>query len=495
MRLEDIFGTDEWFGSKNILFVGDLLQLPPVNGRPVFNKISNKLVKTRLGAANAVNIWKETVEYDELTINERQKGDKTFFKMLDSVRHGCLTDDTIDMLKSHVFNVSIQEKYKELESEGTNPPISLFSKVDACQKINELMLESLETEKIELACVDVVDESGSTAKCDKKQEKKLDKLKDQPSKTAGLETVLSLAVGCRVMLRRNIDVTVGLVNGAIGTVMGIYATCISIKLDHIDVPCDIERVTSRFMLSKNLYIHRKQFPLILSYAITIHKCQGFSLDTAIIDLSTDVFGDGMAYVALSRVRTLNGLHLLSFDPLFVKVSNPCINEINRLRTNFRNDLPQIKKSKGKKRKIQVTGIIDDGEPCSKNAKVSTSNPKKDDDVIFTYEEPPNPDIVRRRQWDYVHYSGNEEYQRRWCEILNLKFVTAARILPGSPTTPLSDERVPNSTLDVPGDGNCLFHISLLGQFLSITNYVKQLLVICQTLKKNCLIVQPYIHIH
>uniref|UniRef100_A0A1X7SET8 Uncharacterized protein n=1 Tax=Amphimedon queenslandica TaxID=400682 RepID=A0A1X7SET8_AMPQE len=43
--------------------------------------------------------------------------------------------------------------------------------------------------------------------------------------------------------------------------MGIHATHISIKLDHIDVPCDIERVTSRFMLSKNLYIHRKQFPL------------------------------------------------------------------------------------------------------------------------------------------------------------------------------------------------------------------------------------------
>uniref|UniRef100_A0A1X7UWN2 ATP-dependent DNA helicase n=1 Tax=Amphimedon queenslandica TaxID=400682 RepID=A0A1X7UWN2_AMPQE len=44
----DIFGTNEWFGSKNILFVGDLLQLPPVNGRPVFKEISNKLVKTRL---------------------------------------------------------------------------------------------------------------------------------------------------------------------------------------------------------------------------------------------------------------------------------------------------------------------------------------------------------------------------------------------------------------------------------------------------------------
>uniref|UniRef100_A0A1X7SQP8 Uncharacterized protein n=1 Tax=Amphimedon queenslandica TaxID=400682 RepID=A0A1X7SQP8_AMPQE len=59
--------------------------------------------------------------------------------MLVSVRHGCLTDETIDTLKS---------------------------RVDACQKINELMLEILETEKIELACFDVVDKSGSTAKYD-----------------------------------------------------------------------------------------------------------------------------------------------------------------------------------------------------------------------------------------------------------------------------------------------------------------------------------------
>uniref|UniRef100_A0A1X7UJW6 Uncharacterized protein n=1 Tax=Amphimedon queenslandica TaxID=400682 RepID=A0A1X7UJW6_AMPQE len=95
-------------------------------------KISNKLVKTRLGAANAVNKWKETVEFVELTINERQKGDKTFIKMLNFVWHGCLTDETIDMLKSRVFKVSIQESYNEWESEGTNPTICLFSKVDTC---------------------------------------------------------------------------------------------------------------------------------------------------------------------------------------------------------------------------------------------------------------------------------------------------------------------------------------------------------------------------
>ena len=81
----------------------------------------------------------------------------------------------------------------------------------------------------------------------------------------------------------------------------------------------------------------------------------------------------MAHVALSRVRTLNGLHLLSFDSLSVKVSNPCINEINRLRSKFRIDLPKIKNSKRKKKKIQVTGAIDSGEPCSKNVKVSVSH--------------------------------------------------------------------------------------------------------------------------
>uniref|UniRef100_A0A1X7VEU3 Uncharacterized protein n=1 Tax=Amphimedon queenslandica TaxID=400682 RepID=A0A1X7VEU3_AMPQE len=90
-------------------------------------------------------------------------------------------------------------------------------------------------------------------------------------------------------------------------------------------------------------------------------------------LSTDVFGDGMAFVALSCVHTLNLLHLLSFNLPCVKVTSPCINEINRLRTKFQNDLPQIEKIKGKKRKIEVTCVIDDGELCSKNAKVFVSH--------------------------------------------------------------------------------------------------------------------------
>uniref|UniRef100_A0A1X7TJ50 OTU domain-containing protein n=1 Tax=Amphimedon queenslandica TaxID=400682 RepID=A0A1X7TJ50_AMPQE len=77
---------------------------------------------------------------------------------------------------------------------------------------------------------------------------------------------------------------------------------------------------------------------------------------------------------------------------------------------------------------------------------------------FLMKSLPTLILCVRTQWDYVYYPGNEEFQKRWCEILNLKFVTAARIMSGCQTTPLSDERVPNSTLDVPDDRNCLFYV-------------------------------------
>ena len=141
-------------------------------------------------------------------------------------------------------------------------------------------------------------------------------------------------------------------------VHGIYSTHVLIKFDHIDKPCQIEKITTKFMLMKNMYIHRKQYPLILAFAITIHKCQGLSLDTAIIDLSQEVFGDGMAYVALSHVRTLSGLHLITLDPVCIRANNPCIGEINRLRSKYRPDLPEIEKTKKGSGKRKLTGCLD-----------------------------------------------------------------------------------------------------------------------------------------
>ena len=74
----------------NILFVGDILQLPPVHGFPVFQSISNKLIATRLGCLTYVNIWHLCVEYDELIINQRQKEDVEFGLLLNDVRTECM---------------------------------------------------------------------------------------------------------------------------------------------------------------------------------------------------------------------------------------------------------------------------------------------------------------------------------------------------------------------------------------------------------------------
>ena len=90
LRLEELFGGDQWFGGINILFVGDILQLPPVHGSPVFQSISNKLIATRLGCLTSVNIWHLCVEYDELIINQRQKEDVEFGLLLNDVRTECM---------------------------------------------------------------------------------------------------------------------------------------------------------------------------------------------------------------------------------------------------------------------------------------------------------------------------------------------------------------------------------------------------------------------
>ena len=105
----------------------------------------------------------------------------------------------------------------------------------------------------------------------------------------------------------------------------ITSNSITVKFDHIAEPYCVERVKSKFTLMKTFYVYRKQFPL---YAVTIHKCQGLLLDSAIIDLSSKVFSAGMAYVALSRVRSLNGLHLTDFDLASIIVSTSCLEEIN-----------------------------------------------------------------------------------------------------------------------------------------------------------------------
>ncbi|CAG2208393.1 unnamed protein product [Mytilus edulis] len=106
-----------------------------------------------------------------------------------------------------------------------------------------------------------------------------------------METELQIGIRARVMLTRNIDTEDGLINGAFGSVR--------IKL-----------------FQDNLYgkkFIRKQIPLTLDWAATIHKVQGMTVQQIVVSLQK-IFQPGMAYVALCRATTLSGLVILDFNP-------------------------------------------------------------------------------------------------------------------------------------------------------------------------------------
>ena len=450
MRMQEIFGEDHWFGGKNVLFVGDLLQLQPVNGNPVFEKMSRAAIVHKLGCIGLINIWKDCVHYDELTINERQKKDGRFCDILGKVRCGTLTEEILTVLKQHVIHVPVVQKLVKLSELGENP-VCLFPTRKQCDLLNEEMLGKLQSQVHVIPCIDDVDETRSTAKWHQKAAKQLEKMNNDCNNTAGLEAVLKLALGARVMLRRNIDVKAGLVNGAIGTILGVFPERVSIKFDHLDSACDIEKVKGKFMVLKNYYVSRTQFPLILAYGVTIHKCQGLSLNCAIVDLSEKVFADGMAYVALSRVRSLNGLYLTTFDAQSIRVSKNSVAEVNRLRQLFRKDLPLYQTPTAcASRKRKLTGTCD-VEPQSK---------KRCGPTTKKHEPEPKSKSVRteprqKKVWPFIFHSVDEQWQRTACHSLNAIFKQKNPTFLGSGERPLTRPDM-RRVKRVKGDGNCMF---------------------------------------
>ena len=120
----------------------------------------------------------------------------------------------IATLQQRVIQGSITDKFEELCRVGQTP-LCLFP----TKHFNKEMLPKFGSELHELVCVDEVDQTSSTRKWSKKAAEQLVKLNNDCNMTAGLEAKLVFAISARVMLRRNIDTSIGLVNGAIGTVL------------------------------------------------------------------------------------------------------------------------------------------------------------------------------------------------------------------------------------------------------------------------------------
>ena len=121
--------------------------------------------------------------------------------MLDEVRCGCPTPHTIQTLEKRVITTPVVDKFEELLS-TLKSPLCLFPTRKSCQEFNSKMLTRLDAEIKEIPCIDEVNETISgTFKWSKKATEEMKRLNHDCNLTAGLEAVLQVAVGARVMLR------------------------------------------------------------------------------------------------------------------------------------------------------------------------------------------------------------------------------------------------------------------------------------------------------
>lgn len=363
LRLSEIFNTvledDGWFGRIHILLFGDLLQLPPVMQHAPFIGLTKAEVDKYLSCLHATNIWQDLFSYDELTINMRQKDDKKFVDLLSRIRLGIVSEEDMQVLSEKRINFqgeSRDEKLDELCRYMQQLPeqtICLLPTKAQTEDINRKMLELIPGTVVELVAVDDI-EGDKFLK--NRALKKLTSYEEDNSRTAGLDKKIAVKRGAKIMLRRNIDVTLGLVNGAIGTITNFIKDA-SGRVTAIDVQFPkekhrIEPVVSKFEVLSKVYVYRKQFPLSLAYGITIHKSQGLSLTSCLIDIGNSTFTHGQSYVALSRVTSLEGLHIINFDPKSVSAHDKSIQEYNRLRMKYRPDLNVMKVAFSKKLKAK-----------------------------------------------------------------------------------------------------------------------------------------------
>ena len=368
MRLDEIFGGG-WFGNRVFVIFGDLCQLPPVKGEPPYRELSGNLVKKITGHLNfPQNPW-ERFQFDELRVNERQAGEENniFRELLSRARLGTLKSSDVEILdkcvipsvetseKSHMDNML--DFFLQKKEEGINP-VCLFPTLSMVGEFNKAVSQALNIDVQIIFANDsfAIDFKGAT----KNAKDRLQKMDEDSRNTAGLEKVLHVGVRSKVMIRRNVSLPLSLYNGALGTIEGFTyemppypkgtIRCIHVKLDHIGEIRDLERINARIQIFEGAFVHRKQFPLIVAFAITIHKSQGLTIPCIIADIGKSIFDGGMAYVALSRCIALKDLYLTNFYPKKVYAPKGSLEEYCRLKgVDFYKSKPEDSKSKSDER--------------------------------------------------------------------------------------------------------------------------------------------------
>ena len=208
LRLQEIFQTDDtengWFGKRNLLVLGDLLQLPPVFEGPVYAPMSSDVATKLTGCVGTINLWRNLFKYDELTINMHQKGDTEFATILSRVRLGYVNNKDVEILEKRKLSLSnntVTGRMDEVVETMTKLPsdtVCLLPTRHMCEQLNACMLNKLPGKEIRLIGIDTVD---CPVRLRQKVSKKLSEYTEDSSLTAGLEKLIVIKIGCKVMLR------------------------------------------------------------------------------------------------------------------------------------------------------------------------------------------------------------------------------------------------------------------------------------------------------
>lgn len=318
------------FGGLQVVFVGDFFQLPPVvsshddagtHERLAFANAEGDPLRQFAFASSAWARLKPVVCY--LSEQYRQE-DQAFLSLLFSLRSARITPEDRRLLENRFLS--------HQDAEAIGKITKLYSHNADVDRINETELTKL----------------PGMPRNYKMLARGQKPLIEQLKRGCLSPELLKLKIGARVMFTKN-NFPEGFVNGTTGEVIAFHALegYPIVRTKHGDITA--EPMSWAIDADRKLLAEITQVPLRLAWAITVHKSQGMSLDSAVIDLG-DAFEYGQGYVALSRLRTLEGMHLLGLNERALEV-HPAIVEKDQ---SFRNDSAEARKIFGELPRDQLS---------------------------------------------------------------------------------------------------------------------------------------------